>query len=487
MRLCRVALLCLILANVAVCSFGQHQQQLDSIIHIPSGFKDAVNKKISHLDDELTHQSNKYISKLARQEELILKRLSEVDSSASVQMLNNSKQVYNNLSQKIKSVTGKATKGISGQYLANLDSLQASLKFLQQAKNIAAKSKNIHQDLGNSLEGLAQLQNKLDEAGNVRQVLQQRQQWLKELLNRHSNLPKDLTKKLGKYQQDLFYYGRNIQEYKTTLNDPDKLFKKVLGALRNLPAFSQFMDKHSFLSDLMGTNISPGQAPTIDPGLPTRAQAMQVVQQRIGAAGPGGQQIFSQQLQEAQSQLKKLKEKFNNAGISSDGNLDIPDFKPNSLKSKSFLKRVELGTNIQSQRATNYFPITSDFALTAGYRLSPSKIIGVGIAGRIGWGESWRKINVTGEGVGLRFFIDLRARGNFWLTGGAELNYRKTINALTDFKNYSNWNESALIGISRKYKVSKKLSGNIQLLYDFMHSRNIPRTTPVIWRVGYNF
>jgi len=44
-----------------------------------------------------------------------------------------------------------------------------------------------------------------------------------------------------------------------------------------------------------------------------------------------------------------------------------------------------------------------------------------------------------------------------------------------------------LIGLERKYKISAKLQGNVQVLYDALYSQQIPRGQMIKVRVGYNF
>lgn len=66
----------------------------------------------------------------------------------------------------------------------------------------------------------------------------------------------------------------------------------------------------------------------------------------------------------------------------------MPDFTPNTQKTKSFWKRIELGSNFQSQKSNYDFPVTSDVAFTAGYRLSDRATIGVGVSGKMGWGKA---------------------------------------------------------------------------------------------------
>ncbi|HTN08700.1 hypothetical protein [Agriterribacter sp.] len=459
----------------------------NSVVQIPGKYISSVDKKVEGLDKQLTRQSDKYLNSLSKQEKKIFRKLKKLDSSRAKEILGDSKAAYEQLSQKLNAANGKLDKAFSGQYLPYLDSLQGSLGFLKDAKNIVSKSKDIQEKLGSSLQQVKQLQNKLQQADEIKRYVQQRQEQLKTLLSSYTNLPKSITKHLSKYQHEVYYYGRQVQEYRETLNDPDKLFKKVLATLQTLPAFKKFMSKHSMLAGIFAPIPAPGITAALDPSLPTRSQVMQVAQQRIAAGGQNGQQAFARQLQQAQGEMAKLKDKFSELGISPGDDMSMPDFKPNQQKTKTFLQRLEYGSSLQSQRSNNYFPVTTDIAATIGYKINDKSVVGIGISGKAGWGKNWKHIKLTGEGVGMRFFVDWKARGNIWLTAGAELNYLKPVESLAVFKNYSNWNRSALAGISRKYKIGKKLKGNMQILYDFLHKQHTPPTDAFVWRVGYNF
>lgn len=479
-------ILTFILVILIISVHAQHVGS-DSLVQIPGKYLNSVDKKISGLDKQLTRQSEKYLNSLSRQEEKIHRKLAKLDSSRAKELLGDTKAVYEQLSKKLNAANGKLDKAFSGEYLPYLDSLQGSLGFLKDAKNIVSKSKDIQQKLGSSLQQVKQLQNKLQQADEIKRYVQQRQEQLKTLLSSYTNLPKSITKHLGKYQQDVYYYGRQVQEYKETLNDPDKLLKKVLATLQTLPAFKKFMGRHSMLAGIFAPLPAAGTTAALDPTLPTRSQVMQIAQQRIAAGGQNGQQAFGRQLQQAQGEMAKLKDKLSEMGISPGEDMNMPDFKPNQQKTKTFLQRLEYGSSFQSQRANNYFPVTTDIAATVGYKINDKSIVGFGLSGKMGWGKNWKHIKITGEGVGMRFFMDWKARGNIWLTAGAELNYLKPVESLAVFKNYSNWNRSALAGISRKYRIGKKLKGYIQILYDFLHKQHTPPTEAFVWRMGYNF
>jgi hypothetical protein len=87
----------------------------------------------------------------------------------------------------------------------------------------------------------------------------------------------------------------------------------------------------------------------------------------------------------------------------------------------------------------------------------------------------------------LRSFVDWKLKGTFFVNGGFEENYLSTFTRVAQLRNWNGWQGSALPGVSKKYKISPKLKGNIMLLYDFLATRNVPPTSTIKLRMGYNF
>ena len=211
---------------------------------------------------------------------------------------------------------------------------------------------------------------------------------------------------------------------------------------------------------------------------------MSMINQRVAAGGPGAQQMIQQNLADAQSQLQQLKNKLNQLGQGG-GDIDMPNFKPNDQRTKSFFKRLEFGTNIQTQKSQYYFPATSDLGFSVGYKLNNKSIIGIGASYKLGLGSGWNNIKFTHQGAGLRSFLEWKLKGSFYASGGYESNYRSAFKNIAQLKDESAWQQSALLGISKKYSISKSFKGNIQLLYDFLHTRQVPGTQPIVFRLGY--
>jgi len=177
------------------------------------------------------------------------------------------------------------------------------------------------------------------------------------------------------------------------------------------------------------------------------------------------------------------------AGGGSSDDIMPEGFKPNSEKTKTFMNRIEYSTNIQTQKSTAFFPTTSDLGLSAAYRLNPKSLLGIGASFKLGLGNGWRYIKFSGEGVGLRSFIDWKIKGNFWISGGYEMNYKTAFNSVEVLRNFSAWQSSGLIGLSKSVPVKSKFfkKTKVQVLYDMLAKQQRPQAQTVIVRFNYNF
>ena len=81
------------------------------------------------------------------------------------------------------------------------------------------------------------------------------------------------------------------------------------------------------------------------------------------------------------------------------------------------------------------------------------------------------------------------------MSGGYEMNYRSEFNNIDILRDYNAWQTSGLIGISKVVSMHSPKGGaggglfkktKVQLLWDFMSYQQMPRTQPIIFRVGYN-
>ena len=477
------------------------QSRLDSLFNKinPQKWSASVEKKMNKLEDKIVAKSEKTLHRLQRQEEKIYpKQLRTKDSVVAKTKLAEAESKYKALEDRLRSPQSSLP-NTARQYIPHLDTLTTAFKFLDQNKMTASVK-----DALSKIEGL---NNRLDQAEEIKKFIHDRKEQLKNELQQLG-----MEKELKKYNKEVYYYSEQIKEYKTILNDPDKIEKKAIELLSKTKFFQDFLRKNSLLASLFRL---PSNDPT-DPayqanlaGLQTRAQVNNIIQQQISTGGPNAMQQFQQNMQQAQSQIQQLKNKIlQSGGSSSDDEMpDLPDgkagFKPNNQKTKSFLKRLEWGTNFQTQRATNYFPVTSDIGLSVGYKLNDKSVIGIGASYKLGWGTGWKNISITQQGAGLRSYLDWKAPfgspkggmfANLWISGGFEMNYKTLFNSIAQLQDFNAFQQSGLIGLSKIVSLHSPKGGaggglfkktKVQVLWDFLSYEQVPRTQPVVFRIGY--
>lgn len=469
-------LLVLLFLHTGALSFCQ--SKIDSLLGKidPQKWSASIEKRAAKLEDKLVAKSQKTLNKLQKQEEKIYRRMLQgKDSLEAKASLAGIKNKYQALQDKIKN---PSVSKVAGQYISKLDTLNTALKFLDQ-NGVTGKVKD-------ALSKTQSLQDKFQQAEEIKKFVRERRQQLKEQLEKLG-----LVKQLKKYNKEVYYYSEQIKEYKEILKDSKKTERKAIELLSKTKLFKDFMRKNSMLASLFRLPGDPDDplAQANLAGLQTRAQVNNIMQQQIASGGPNAQQQFQQNMQSAQSQLNQLKNKITQSGGSSSDDIMPEGFKPNNQKTKSFWKRMELGTNFQTQNATNYFPVTSDVGLSLGFKPNDKSVIGFGASYKVGMGRGWNHIRITNEGVGIRSFVDWKIKGSFWVSGGYEQNYKTAFNDFDQLKDFSSWQQSGLLGLSKVVSLKTKFfkKTKIQLLWDFLSYQQVPRTQPVLFRVGYSF
>lgn len=438
----------------------------------------SIEKHYHSLEKKLRRSAKKSVRKFREQEKAALRKMAEADSAGKSSALSaNVDSLYQALAlaAEDKNTNSDRTGGRANVYMPLLDSLVTLSGFLRESSALSPLQ-------AQSLEALSSrilsLQQQLGLASDIKKFIIDRKSQLMQELDK-LGMDIDLTG----ISKQVFYYQQELNEFKTLINQPDRAAMRLLKAARDLPAFRDYMGRHSQLAQLflMPGMSDPGRIPA---GLQTRLSVQQDIGSRMGTGVNAGEYL-QQQVQQARNELNKWKDKINQAGGGS-SEWEAPGFRPNNQKTKTFLQRIEWGFNVQSQRSGALLPVTTDLALMAGYKLSDRSTVGVGAAYKIGWGRNLSHIRITHQGVGLRSFADLKIKGGFWLSGGYELNYNAEFSRVEQLKNMDAWQRSALIGLDKKYSIGKK-KGNLQLLWDFLSYSQAPRTQPLKFRIGYTF
>jgi len=449
---------------------------------IASRYLDVVADKSGFLSHNIDIQTAKYLSRFQRQEARIYKKLAKKDSTVAAKTLAESKKQYAALQQKLN----KASQGIARgrKYIPLLDTMATSLRFFRQYGDLFKKGLTSSEQLNNSLSQVNGLQDKLQQADDVQAFVKARQQELAGPLQQAG-----MSDALKSFNKDAYYYSAQVKEYRDALNDPGKAEQKALALLNQLPVFQKFMRQNSFLASIFGSpdNASAAGATALQ-GLQTRVQVQQLIQTQIASGGAGAQTMVQQNIQAAQAQLTSLKDKLSKLG-GGNNESDIPGFKPNNQRTRTFFQRLEYGTNIQTQKSGYFFPATTDLAFSVGYKLNDKSTVGIGTSYKMGWGTGIQHIAISHEGIGFRSFMDTKIKGSFYASGGFEYNYQQPFTSLQQINSLNSWSKSGLAGISKIVSVKSKMfkKTKLQLLWDFLSYRQKPVTQPIKFRVGYTF
>lgn len=427
---------------------------------------------------------------MQRQEKRIQRKATKSDS-ASISGINVD-STYSAFSKELSATDSQlsTTKGKVNlnQYNPFIDTLSSSLAFLQKYKDLKDKIKL-------PTNALDKLKSQLNQTEKVKEFIAQRKEQIKEALSKFTKIPPSLKNQYANIQKTEYYYTAQVKEYRDLLSSPEKIEKQALGLLSRMPFFQKFMKENSQLASMFRLpDNSTGSTVQSLAGLQTRASVQAGIQQRIAAGGPNAMAAVQQNLAAAHAEIDKLKDKLSQLRNSGSSDLEMPDFKPNSQKTKPLLKRLEYSADVQFGKPNALLPSTANIGLGIGFKLDDKKIIGIGASYAVGMGTI-QHISFSSQAVGVRSYFEWKASflpslggvgGDLYITGGYEMNYNTAFKNIDQLKNYDAWERSALIGLSKKYQVSKKLKGNMQLLYDLMARDHIP-SQPVVFRVGYKF
>ncbi|MBZ5858564.1 hypothetical protein [Flavihumibacter profundi] len=455
-----------------------------SIAQLPAGYLSEIIQRTSQLEGKIDASTEKVLPQFQKQQEKIRKKLAKVNPEAARKIFDNTEQRYKDLTNALNS-PDKLT-----HYIPYLDTLKTSLKFLDKQKVLFNAPKG--QDglgtelLGGTMDKVTNLEQQFQKAELVKQYMREQQLVLTQQLQNFG-----FARQLKHLNKEAYYYSQQINDYKESLKDPKKIERKAINILSQTKLFQDFMHKNSMLASLFRMP-SDGQEdmPNLEgfSGLQTRSQVNQIIQSQIGAGGPDAMKQLQANGQHAQDMLQQLKNKVNEFGAGANDGI-MPNFKPNNQKKKSFLKRLEYGTNIQTQRPNVAGPVISEIGLSTGYKINDKGVLGIGASYKMGWGQDIQHVRISHQGAGLRSFLDYKLKKTVWLSGGFEMNYLSMFSSIEQLNAMHAWQQSGLLGLSKKLPMASKLFKNtkVQVLWDFLSSYQVPKAQPILFRIGYSF
>jgi hypothetical protein len=441
---------------------------------------DKLSQSYKSLDKSVNQETIDILNKFQKQELKLKNMLQKKDSSKAQQLFSNSEATFAMMKSKLQEPLATNTISSLKNYVPGLDSVKTALQFLNKSGLSVPSSQKATALLGQ----IKQLQASLQNANSLKEYLSQREATLQGELSQFG-----LSKQLAGMNQQVFYYQQQLSQYKEILNDQQKQQEIIISAVKAIPGFAKFWQSNSGLSQLFPM---PGNTGTVlaGVGLQTSTQIGKNIQQRLGTnlddGGTNASQFLQQQVGTGQGQVDQLKDKLNKLNMNSgNSTMALPDFTPAYTNRKSLIDRLELGFNIQNNNSTNFLPTITNLGLSLGYKINSKATVGVGLSYLLGLGSGINHIHLSNQGIGIQNFVNIKIKGTIWLTGGLEYNYMTQFESLSAIKNICLWQKSALLGLMKKYSVGKK-SGNIQLLYDFLATHEVPQSQPLKIRFGFN-
>ena len=260
-------------------SISAPDSTITAVQGIPAKFYAGVDKKISHVAEQLSKKTLKYLRKFQQQEEKLRKRLREPNPGTAI---NKTETGYSDLFQKIKSRDGTIKNVLRIAYNPFIDSLCTALSFIKQIDGVENKGLE-------PLSRLNMLQDKLQLSGEISAFINERRNQIKGLLLQCNHLTGVLKNEYKKLSKTAYYYSAQVREYKDILKNRDKIERNTMGLLNKIPAFKKFMQTNSQLAQLFPMPV--GSLQGSDPlaplaGLQTRSFVQSLIQQRIASSGP---------------------------------------------------------------------------------------------------------------------------------------------------------------------------------------------------------
>jgi hypothetical protein len=455
-------------------------QAVENLQKVPVKYLNAVENKIDKYSNRITRKTEKTLAKLSKWENKIKNILDQVSPETSAKLFGSNATTFGSLLKKLQE--GKAiAQGYKTKYNEYRDKLTTSVKYLEDQKD--KLDKKFIQPISNTKKKLDELEQDVNNTEAVETFIKERKaQLINEAVKYIGN-----SKYLTKIDKEAYYYVETLRNYKELFTDKKKAEELAYKILDKIPAFKNFVQQNSMLASFFRRPGNEGSNMANLAGLQTRASVQTLLQDRIAAGGPNARDLFAQNIQQAQAELNKLKEKVIQAGGSS-SEANIPNFKPNNQKAKTFLQRLEYGSNFQFAKNNSLVPTTADIALSLGYKLNDKSVIGIGTSYKMGFG-SIQHISISHQGIGIRSFIDWKLKKQFFVTGGFEMNYHAQFKNITQLQNYTAWQQSGLVGLTKKINIKTKFfkGTSIQLLYDMLYRQHNPVSQPVLFRTGYSF
>lgn len=449
-----------------------------------------VKKKLAKLvryEKRETNQTRKLVNRLAKKEHKLLKQCKSTDSLSLKQLtqtvgFDSIKQMMNN------TASAKFVKKSKNKFDKSIDSLK---KVSALATNTLSKASTILEKVGikgGSMNEINSLESKLDYNQYVQELIQGRTNNWMQVGGKVKGL--DGLKGISK---QYYYYNQKLKGYKEIANDPSKIEEMALGYLQGIQGFNEAMQTPSLSqsgSVSQGMQSAHSEADLQKMGYQTKSQVRAHMNKQFNLKKPEEMEKLNSKLGEARKQVSD----YSNQISSTKNQIKNLGFKPNPMRGKPFVDRLEKSFTWQVLRPQGLNPATFEANGLLGFKHTGSLTYGLIGGLEIGLGRDWQHIKLFFEGLRLGANIDWK-----WIWGisgqaGLERLYKKysqttmittnegTPSSLVNETKY--YRDIAYTGIQKTYKINSKYSGTMLLAYDWLWKQGNAKS-PIIWRVGW--
>lgn len=450
------------------------------------------------------------LKKLKRKEDKILRQLAAKDSTLYHQYLGRTLS-YDSIAIASKDTAWQQQHNTAA--VGVIDSLKGVQTFLQQQNSKLNKVTDLAGKAGVDLpygKELSALQQKLNTQASVDNLIGQRTSALEGLAGKAN------VKGLEGIQKKVYYAKEKIKAWKEVSDDPDATEEEALEYLQGTEGFAESLKGGSGGNNAfggLGNNASAEDLQRM--GFQTKSQVNGMLQQKLGNNVQSVQQQMAGQVKEYSDKLNPVTDKIKDAKQAVAEakqtkdqlkNIEKPAFKKNPERGKPFWQRLEPQYNFQTTRATpdGLRPAMLEFGAGVEFKHTPKLSYGIATALSIGLGQNWQNIKLSYEGVSARVYADWKMIYGFSAQAGYERIFRPgnrpylPANTNPDNTNNNNPNnsnnvfkeafggqqQSAYIGIMKRYKINSKWNGTFLAGYNFLWEQEGLRS-PWMLRFGW--
>jgi hypothetical protein len=416
---------------------------------IQSDFIKGATTKLQKFTERRKLASAKYLQKFKKREERFLRRLCKKDPQKADALYRSAAQSQQRLNKKL-----------SGQY-----------------KNPFEKTSTVYNPYDDSLlnaVGYSGDMASVKAAGAYRDELKNEacvKDYMRSEKLSMKKIAVDIPEMRGAFKgvdKGAYYYMQQLHDYDEWFSKTDKWEELGMNALKGNADFSKFMNTNSRLASF--PKVPSGWQQSAE-GLQTTKMVKELQQGDWNNLTDEGKTMAKDKLTDGAYQIFKLKTELPQLSNAA----DIPDFKPNPLKTKRLVDRMHYGFDFQFDNRASFIPKGITVSLSGEYDLLPKMAIGLGG----GYHAPFKKVKSESKdlpaAVTLRSYIDYQIKSILFFT----VDYDRTYPA--SGKNI----ESAMAGLKLKYSNNEKLSPSFSLMYDLLFDQHNPKTQMIVYRIGW--